>query len=540
MTSRPMVRRLLPIPALLGATIVAPSSFAQSNTALDRYEPAPAGDTWLAVPSADAEGSLAPAVRLQVGYADAPLSLRAERDGEELGNVGDIVDHSVVLHALGSVAVAHRLKLELDVPTLLSQGGDSPSSVTDSFASPNGGSVGDVRLGARVALLKQHDWIPTAAVGLSVWLPSGDDAAYSGTGTTRFAPSLTVGSDYEFASYALTVGRRFQGGRSAPGSLLGSEAFVGLAGGPRFGPFLVGVEVFGSTVADEGVDAFEERTTHAELLLSARYDLKPAAFHAAGGPGLASGIGTPRYRLTAGVSIAGDLGELVLGRSDEPPAGRDTVGRRAEGSPGVARVESPPPDPWATSLADRDGDGVADVDDRCPDVAGVASTNPALDGCPPPERPSTEGPQCEEGSTDPACQATARIAADSIVIIDKIRFQTGSAELEAASEPILAEVAKILQAHPEIARLAVDGHTDDVGAKDKNVELSEQRALTVVRWLNEHGVDARRTEARGFGPKQPIADNATEEGRAKNRRVEFQILRRTDVGEAGWSDGSLD
>ncbi|HTJ81385.1 MAG TPA: OmpA family protein, partial [Polyangiaceae bacterium] len=62
---------------------------------------------------------------------------------------------------------------------------------------------------------------------------------------------------------------------------------------------------------------------------------------------------------------------------------------------------------------------------------------------------------------------------------------------------------------------------------------------SVERWLTEHGVDARRLEARGFGAKQPIADNATEEGRAKNRRVEFVILHRTGEGARGWIDGTL-
>ena len=97
-----------------------------------------------------------------------------------------------------------------------------------------------------------------------------------------------------------------------------------------------------------------------------------------------------------------------------------------------------------------------------------------------------------------------------------------------------------MKEHPEIARVAVDGHTDSVGTARANLALSRRRAIAVMRWLVAHGVDERRLEARGFGPRRPIADNKTAEGRAKNRRVEFQILKRTDKGEAGWKDGPVD
>jgi outer membrane protein OmpA-like peptidoglycan-associated protein len=98
---------------------------------------------------------------------------------------------------------------------------------------------------------------------------------------------------------------------------------------------------------------------------------------------------------------------------------------------------------------------------------------------------------------------------------------------------------EVIQQHPEIARVAIDGHTDDQGNAQANLELSRRRAVSVLRWMSERGVDARRLEARGFGPKRPVADNKTEAGRAKNRRVEFQILRRTPRGEAGWQEGSV-
>ncbi|MCS6902218.1 MAG: OmpA family protein, partial [Polyangiaceae bacterium] len=127
-----------------------------------------------------------------------------------------------------------------------------------------------------------------------------------------------------------------------------------------------------------------------------------------------------------------------------------------------------------------------------------------------------------------------------IVILQQVNFKTGSDVIDQGSFGLLQQVRDVIQQHPEIARIAIDGHTDSQGNAQANLELSRRRAMAVLRWLSEHSVDARRLEARGFGSKRPIADNKTAAGRAKNRRVEFQILRRTPRGEAGWQEGSVE
>ena len=133
-----------------------------------------------------------------------------------------------------------------------------------------------------------------------------------------------------------------------------------------------------------------------------------------------------------------------------------------------------------------------------------------------------------------------RVEGTQIVILQQVVFETARAEIKPDSFNLLEQVVSVLKQHPEIARLAVDGHTDNRGAEKANITLSQRRALSVVRWLTEHGIDARRLEARGFGPRRPLADNATEAGRTKNRRVEFLIKKRTNLGEAGWRDGPVD
>jgi outer membrane protein OmpA-like peptidoglycan-associated protein len=125
-----------------------------------------------------------------------------------------------------------------------------------------------------------------------------------------------------------------------------------------------------------------------------------------------------------------------------------------------------------------------------------------------------------------------------IVILQSVNFATGSDVIAQDSYSLLEQVAAVFATHPEITRVAIDGHTDNAGIAKANVTLSQKRAVSVVRWLVEHGVDARRLEARGFGPRRPIADNATADGKAKNRRVEFQILKRSPKGEADWHEGA--
>ena len=101
-----------------------------------------------------------------------------------------------------------------------------------------------------------------------------------------------------------------------------------------------------------------------------------------------------------------------------------------------------------------------------------------------------------------------------------INFDTGKATIRPDSEQVLAEVLTLLQKNA-VWRLAVAGHTDNVGAKDMNLALSRQRAQSVVAWLTAHHIGADRLLPGGFGDLVPVADNGAEDGRAKNRRVDL-------------------
>ena len=150
---------------------------------------------------------------------------------------------------------------------------------------------------------------------------------------------------------------------------------------------------------------------------------------------------------------------------------------------------------------DRDQDGVMDSVDACPSVPG----NPPS-GCPK--------------------RVLVKVTATQIEIKEKINFETnGSAIKGSTSFEIIDQVASVLKSNPAL-KVVVEGHTDDVGAADYNLRLSDDRANSVRDALIDRGVEKNRLDAVGFGEAKPIASNKSSKGRAENRRVEFKIVKK--------------
>ena len=146
---------------------------------------------------------------------------------------------------------------------------------------------------------------------------------------------------------------------------------------------------------------------------------------------------------------------------------------------------------------DRDNDGVADIDDKCPDVFGIALNK----GC----------PEVKE--------ETKKIFEQALT---GIQFEVGSYKIKNTSNVILDQVVKVMVDNPSY-NLEINGHTDNQGDVQKNLELSQNRADAVKKYITDKGIAANRMTAKGFGVTVPIADNKTAEGRSKNRRVEFKV-----------------
>ena len=109
------------------------------------------------------------------------------------------------------------------------------------------------------------------------------------------------------------------------------------------------------------------------------------------------------------------------------------------------------------------------------------------------------------------------------VVMNNIFFDLGKSSLKPESYKELDNVVKMMNESPDV-RIEISGHTDNTGSLNTNVRLSQERAKSVVDYLVARGIDLSRLEYRGYGPSQPVAPNETEDGRSRNRRVEFKIL----------------
>ncbi len=109
------------------------------------------------------------------------------------------------------------------------------------------------------------------------------------------------------------------------------------------------------------------------------------------------------------------------------------------------------------------------------------------------------------------------------VVLPNIYFDFNKATLRPESYPELNKVVKLMNDYATL-KIEIGGHTDSVGTEAVNLKLSQDRAASVVKYLVDHAVSRDRLVAKGYGKSKPIESNATEEGRAKNRRIEFTVL----------------
>lgn len=179
---------------------------------------------------------------------------------------------------------------------------------------------------------------------------------------------------------------------------------------------------------------------------------------------------------------------------------------------------------------DSDRDGVADYQDRCANTP--AGTEVDARGCPVPVDSDGDGVYDDDDrcANTPAGTRVDEVGCEVLfeaegqaLVLEGVTFETNSDALAGDSRSVLDRVAESLLGHPEI-RVQVQGHSDNTGNRNYNIQLSQRRAESVVTYLVSRGVPASQLEAVGVGPDEPIADNGTSEGRAQNRRVELERI----------------
>jgi OOP family OmpA-OmpF porin len=190
----------------------------------------------------------------------------------------------------------------------------------------------------------------------------------------------------------------------------------------------------------------------------------------------------------------------------------------------------PPPPPPPPKLVDSDGDGVPDSFDMCPNTPpGVVVDEK---GCPLPPPPVLDSDGDGVPDTIDQCPNTPReYKVDEVgcvkvetLVLENVAFAFNSAKLTPSGINALNSVADSLKAHPTLV-IEIGGHCDWIGSKEYNLVLSRKRANSVRDYLISQGVAAARLTAEGYGLSRPVADNKTDEGRARNRRVEFKVLK---------------
>ena len=344
------------------------------------------------VPSPFVAGQLTPHVAALLDYAHNPLVLRTLNDDTDLGSV---VSSQLFLHVNATLSLWNRLGLNVDVPFALYQAGGSPTAAGQRFPSPDKAQMGDLRLGARLRLLGEYDQPLQIGVGGYVWLPTAPSDGYVGDGKVRGTPQLLFGGRVaDRVVWSLAGGPQFRAKQSFAGVTQGTEIHVGAGLGFLFldnRHLQIGPEAYATfTVAkgDNSANDALKRATNLEVLADIRYRIVDDVEIGAGvGPGLTVGLGTPDFR---GVFMLAYTPEMK--KKPAPPVDRDGDGISddRDACPDVKGL--PDPDPKKNGCpADRDGDRILDEQDACPDEPGLPNEDPKKNGCPPPKDRDGDG-----------------------------------------------------------------------------------------------------------------------------------------------------
>ncbi|MFZ5446986.1 MAG: OmpA family protein [Myxococcota bacterium] len=467
---------------------------------------------------------------------DFNVGILAAKNGTE--RLGDLLPFRADLHILGAYQLHPRIEVAADLPITIGQIHNFGLLSQQGFSTtpPNAAGIGAPRILGRVQILKQSELPIVGLAGvLEVRIPIGDTSSFLSDRGFVFAPRLAVERVIGPVRILGNIGWRL---RTAPGRFinlyvgqeftLGGGAIVDLPVIGRFQNNQVLAELNLATPAEAPFTFTEAEAlkTPFELLVGAR-----TQFYGNWGAQLAIGKGlgengygreTIRFSLAVTyqhVAEPDDDGDGIPNRIDgcpDKPEDKDGIDdgdgcpderepdRDGDGVPD--KIDACPEQPGLQELdgcPDKDGDQIPDNVDKCPEVAGT----PQLQGCPPPEE-----------------EEDVVLESERIRINNQILFEFGSDRIDPRSFKLLDEVAAVLAKNPDVGPVLIEGHTDNVGSREANLNLSKRRAKAVENYLVGKGIAPKRLRSDGFGFDRPVAPNDTPLGRAKNRRTEFKLL----------------
>jgi uncharacterized repeat protein (TIGR01451 family)/MYXO-CTERM domain-containing protein len=470
-------RQLAALGLVLAAPAAARADEVRGEFSTERFQLASDKDGILDVEWGGVQPHLQVDLALWLGYANDPLTVYRETPtgGRELA--GSLVKDQVSGELVGAIGLFEHAQLGVSVPLIVAQRDDLTAASPSMPTAPAGGfAVGDLRLVPKVRLLRQRDAGVDLAIYAALTLPTNSGDGFTGDSAASVAPALAVSRRFAGGVRAgLNLGYRARQERMAVNLQVDDEVFaaVGVAG--RLGAFEVDLG-FAYATSAEDVFAASNRN-YAELKVGASYRITSSvrAF-AATGTGIAQGFGTPDWRLLAGVRLdrepAPSPPPRRLAPPPLPPAPRPVpvVVAPPPAPPPPAPIPepvvAPPPPP-----PDRDGDGVIDTLDNCPDDSGTA----AHQGC--------------------TTAQLVTLGVDKLALAESVQFATGKATIAKRSHPLLDNVALVLRAHPEL-RILIEGPAAG--------KLSRSRATEVLKYLVRKGIDIRRLDAKAGSAKAGV------------------------------------
>lgn len=503
-----------------------------------------------------------------LGYSLNPLRIQTLTDRQQIiDRNGHPYASQLLIYLNGGLQLNRRISFDVAFPFAVLNAGNAPTADGIGNAWNFGPAPHDLRLALRAMAIESDDRKFRWGAGGALFIPTGNERRYASDSDVNvwlFTNAEYNGDGFQWVGM---VGPHFRSFREVPNTTLQVGNEIRLSTGlffPLADRFTLGAEIWGQfaihdvkAAPEDGEPTetgfFRGANTPFEWLAQGRWTMgeeKSWYLMAGAGTRFTPGYGAADVRVLAQIGshlLISDIGpeekpqkrqvdKVDLG--PDPDMDGDGFPDAIDQCPTVKEDGKPPyPDDGCPDL-DQDDDGILDVDDKCPTVPEDKDGIEDEDGCP-------EDDADKDGilDVDDACPLVPGVKSDDpkkngcpeekkkrivvtqseIQLLEPIQFAYNDSAILPVSFPLLDEVVQLMRERPMV-RLGIYGHTDNRGGAAYNKRLSDRRAAAVVTYIVDKGISPDRLESAGFGMEQPIESNATEKGRAKNRRVEFKIL----------------